>query len=159
MCVAVTNYVQDFIEKPPEKFWATSEPQDRNISDDEKAKEIQTSSLQQINTLKSFSTQTQSSDVHLQPSGRMIHNLFLGNLASSGSGSIIPLSLLQLFDLATALDDYSNDVVALPTLNNPTSTPLPAWTPVAAVLVIGVAFLPMTLQYANHKQQQKTAKN
>ena len=158
LCAAVTNYVQDFIEKPPEKFWATSEPQDRNISDDEKAKEIQTSSLQQINTLKSFSTQTQSSDVHLQPSGRMIHNLFLGNLASSGSGSIIPLSLLQLFDLATALDDYSNDVVALPTLNNPTSTPLPAWTPVAAVLVIGVAFLPMTLQYANHKQQQKTAK-
>ncbi|MDF5726015.1 MAG: DUF4335 domain-containing protein [Rhizonema sp. PD37] len=158
LCVAVTNYVQDFIEKPPEKFWATLEPQDSNISDDNEAKGIHTSSLQQINTLKSFSTQIQDSDIRLQPSGRMIHNLFLGNLASSASGSVIPLGLLQLFDLATALDDYSNDVVALPTLNNPTSTALPAWTPVAAVLVIGAAFLPMTLQYANHTQQQKTAK-
>ena len=159
LCVAVTNYVQDFIEQPPEKFWATSEPQDSNISNDDKAKDLQTSSLQQINTLKSFSTQIQGEDIRLQPNGRMIHNLYFGNLASSVSGSVIPLSLLQLFDLATALDDYSNDVVALPTLNNPTrSSALPAWTPVAAVLVIGVAFLPMTLQYANHIQKQKTAK-
>lgn len=158
LCVAVTNYVQDFIEKPPEKFWATSETQDSNISDDNQANDLQTSSLQQVNTLKSFSTRIQSSDIYLQPSGRMVHNLFLGNLANSVSGPIIPLSLLQLFDLATALDDYSNDVVALPSLNNSTSKVLPAWTPVAAVLVIGAAFLPMTLQYANHKQQQKTAK-
>ncbi|MHC5831100.1 MAG: DUF4335 domain-containing protein, partial [Nostoc sp.] len=66
-----------------------------------------------------------------------------------------------LFDLASALDEYSTDVMALPTLNSTTSTlRFPTWAPVAAVLVLGVGLLPVTWQYANNmrEKQQQTAK-
>ncbi|MHC5831317.1 MAG: DUF4335 domain-containing protein, partial [Nostoc sp.] len=88
-------------------------------------------------------------------------NLFLGSLANHASGPVIQLSLLQLFDLASALDEYSTDVMALPTLNSTTSTlRFPTWAPVAAVLVLGVGLLPVTWQYANNmrEKQQHTAK-
>lgn len=58
-------------------------------------------------------------DIFLQPNGLMTHDLHLGSLATPESGSIIPLSVLQLFDLASALDEYQADVVALPTLARP----------------------------------------
>jgi hypothetical protein len=43
-----------------------------------------------------------------------VHDLFLGTLATEGTGPAIHLSSLQLFDLATALDEYTADVVGLP---------------------------------------------
>ncbi|MEX0270599.1 DUF4335 domain-containing protein [Leptolyngbyaceae cyanobacterium UHCC 1019] len=55
-------------------------------------------------------------EIGLQPNGLMGHNLSLGNLATEESGAVIRLSTLQLFDLATALDDYSVDLLELPTL-------------------------------------------
>lgn len=162
LCAAVTNYVQEFLQMSPESFWASFlEPKDSNTAtDDSEAKDINHSS-QQTNILNSFSTQMPGADIHIQPSSYLAHNLFLGSLANQASGAVIQLSLLQLFDLATALDEYSADVVALPTLNSRTtvSPTLPAWAPVAAVLVLGVGLIPVTLQYANSiRKQQQTAK-
>jgi len=55
-------------------------------------------------------------EIGLQPNGLLGHDLSLGALATEESGSVIRLNTLQLFDLATALDDYSADLLELPVL-------------------------------------------
>jgi hypothetical protein len=76
--------------------------------------------------------------IHLQPKGLLSHDLCLGEL-STGESNVVRLSALQLFDLANALDEYSAEAIALPTLNRPTwFNATPAWAKVAAVLVLAV---------------------
>ncbi|MEH2065062.1 MAG: DUF4335 domain-containing protein [Nostoc sp.] len=153
---AVTNYVQQFLQQPPESFRVSFSTQDQSSTTLDEP-ELKSSTK----TLNSFSTQIPGASIRLEPSGYLNHNLVLGSLANHSSGPVIKLSLLQLFDLASALDEYSTDVMALPTLNSTSSTlRFPAWAPVAAVLVLGVGFLPVTLQYANNirEKQQHTAK-
>ncbi|MEH2446910.1 MAG: DUF4335 domain-containing protein [Nostoc sp.] len=158
LCDAVTTYVQQFLQQSPESFWVSlSSTQESTTALGEP--EFKSSTK----TLNSFSTQIPGANIHLEPSSYLTHNLFLGSLANHSSGPVIQLTLLQLFDLASALDEYLSDVMALPTLNSTSSTlRFPTWAPVAAVLVLGVGFLPVTWQYANNireKQQQpvKTA--
>ncbi|WP_242715743.1 DUF4335 domain-containing protein [Microcoleus vaginatus] len=72
----------------------------------------------------------------LEPRGLLAHNLFLGSLSAVESGPIVPLSTLQLFDLATALDDCAAEVMALPNLNREARRPLSSpWLKVAAMMV------------------------
>ncbi|MEG4573921.1 DUF4335 domain-containing protein [Microcoleus sp. N3A4] len=72
----------------------------------------------------------------LEPRGLLAHNLFLGSLSAAESGPVVPLSTLQLFDLATALDDSAAEVMALPNLNREPRRPLSSpWLKVAAMLV------------------------
>lgn len=59
--------------------------------------------------------------IYLQPQGLIAHSLFLGTLANSDVNPVIPLSALQLFDLATALDEYAQDLLALPDLQHSSS--------------------------------------
>jgi hypothetical protein len=152
---AVTNYVQQFLQQSPESFWVSfSSAQESSTALGEP--ELKSSTK----TLNSFSTQIPGANIRLEPSSYLTHNLFLGSLANYSSGPVIQLSLLQLFDLASALDEYSTDVMALPTLNSTSSTlRFPAWAPVAAVLVLGIGFLPVTWQYANsiREKEQQTA--
>lgn len=54
--------------------------------------------------------------IGLQSNGLLGHDLHLGSLATEESGALIRLNTLQLFDLATALDEYSVDLLELPTL-------------------------------------------
>jgi hypothetical protein len=76
--------------------------------------------------------------IHLKPKGLLSHDLCLGEL-STGESTVVRLSALQLFDLANALDEYSAEAIALPTLNRPTwFNATPAWAKVAAVLVLAV---------------------
>ncbi|MEH1917777.1 DUF4335 domain-containing protein [Nostoc sp.] len=156
LCDAVTNYVQQFLQQSPESFWVSfSGTHQSSTALDEP--ELKSSTK----TLNAFSTQIPGANIHLEPSSYLTHNLFLGSLANYSSGPVIQLSLLQLFDLASALDEYSTDVMALPTLNSTGSTlRFPAWAPIAAVLVLGIGFLPVTWQYANNirEKQQQTAK-
>ncbi|MDZ8094501.1 MULTISPECIES: DUF4335 domain-containing protein [unclassified Nostoc] len=156
LCDAVTNYVQQFLQQSPESFWVSfpSTQESSTALDDPELKSS-------TKTLNAFSNQIPGANIYLEPSSYLTHNLFLGSLANYSSGPVIQLSLLQLFDLASALDEYSTDVMALPTLNSTDSTlRFPAWAPVAAVLVLGVGFLPVTWQYANNirEKQQQTAK-
>ncbi|WP_445637040.1 DUF4335 domain-containing protein [Nostoc sp. DSM 114161] len=155
LCDAVTSYVQQFLQQSPESFWLRfSGNQESSAVLDEPELELSTK------TLNSFNTQFSGANIYLEPSSYLTHNLFLGSLANQTSGPVIQLSLLQLFDLATALDEYSTDVMALPTLNTRSSDmSFPAWAPIAAVLVLAVGFLPVTWQYANNiRQKQQTAK-
>lgn len=81
--------------------------------------------------------------IELRPRGLLSHELILGALANSVSGSVVYLSTLQLFDLANALDDYAADIVALPQLQHRSGwMPIyPHWGQIAAaaLLVIGVS--------------------
>lgn len=155
LCDAVTSYVQQFLQQPPESFWASfaSAHKSSTALDEPELKSS-------TKTLNSFSTQISGANIYLEPSSYLTHNLFLGSLANHASGPVIQLTLLQLFDLASALDEYSTDVMALPTLNSTSTLRFPTWAPVAAVLVLGVGLLPVTWQYANNmrEKQQQTAK-
>ncbi|WP_026082448.1 DUF4335 domain-containing protein [Mastigocladopsis repens] len=159
LCAVVTNYVQEFLQMSPENFWRISTTKDASIAfDDPEEKDFNNPPSQQTHTVNSF-TEIPGADIQIKPSSHLTHNLFLGSLATQASGHVIELSLLQLFDLATALDEYSADVMALPNLTPRSArSRIPTWAPVAAVLVIGVGLAPVTWQYANHVRQQETAK-
>ncbi len=162
---AVTNYVQEFLQKSPESFWANfSESKDSTkVSEHPELKGFNQTLLpeQTLKSSKSFNNfQMPGAGIHLEPSSYLAHNLFLGSLANQISGGVIQLSLLQLFDLATALDEYSAEVMALPALNRRSSTfSLPSWTPAAAVVLVALGLMPFTWQYANNiRQKHLTAK-
>jgi hypothetical protein len=159
LCDAVTSYVQEFLHQTPENFWVSfSGPQDSSkVSDESAFTDLQQSPLPvNTKTLKSFSSQIPGTKIYLEPNNYLTHNLFLGSLANQTSGNVIRLSLLQLFDLATALDEYAADVMALPTLNPKASIHRwPAWTSVAAVLALGVGLLPVTWQYVNQTRPKQ----
>ncbi|MBE9229725.1 DUF4335 domain-containing protein [Phormidium sp. LEGE 05292] len=73
--------------------------------------------------------------IYLQPRNLLSHDLFLGSLATPESGSAINLSLLQLFDLATALEEYQAEQKGLPK-NRPTSRrKLPPYWAISAAMV------------------------
>ncbi|MBU7584806.1 MAG: DUF4335 domain-containing protein [Nostoc sp. TH1S01] len=161
LCDAVTSYVQEFLQQSPESFSiGFSGFQDSaQISNNSELSDIHQSSLS-TQTLKSFASDIPKSKIYLEPGSSLTHKLHLGSLASQASSPLIQLSLLQLFDLASALDEYSADVMALPSLSTNNSVlRFPAWASVAAVLVLSVGLLPITLQYANHyrKNQPTTA--
>lgn len=81
-------------------------------------------------------------NIYLQSDGMLAHNLYLGSLATPESGQVISLSTLQLFDLATAFEQYAEELVALPHLREHKkgfATKLktaPVWAKTAAVLVL-----------------------
>lgn len=83
--------------------------------------------------------------IHLQPRGLLSHDLFLGSLATEDSGPVVHLGVLQLFDLATALDEYTAEMVALPSLQQTRAQGLlslvknpPAWVNTAAIVLLTV---------------------
>ncbi|MEO1373267.1 MAG: DUF4335 domain-containing protein [Cyanobacteria bacterium J06635_10] len=154
---AVSSYVQEILQQSPENFW-TSRVEGYSasqISETTAVENLLNSGQDIANSKNEFAV---GEDIYLQPNSHLTHQLFLGSLASSSSGYSIQLSLLQLFDLATALDEYMADVVALPssdTQQSQRSFGLPAWAPVAAVLVLGVGLMPITYQYANRLRLQR----
>ncbi|NJM73297.1 MAG: DUF4335 domain-containing protein [Scytonema sp. RU_4_4] len=165
LCAAVTGYVQEFLQMSPESFWANfsgrsfSRTEDVSVvSDETEQTNLNNFPSQETQTINSF-THVPDADIQIKPSNHLTHNLFLGSLANPASGNVIQLSLLQLFDLATALDEYSADVMALPnTTPRSARSGIPSWAPVAAVLVIAVGLAPVTWQYANSVRQKEAAR-
>ncbi len=92
---------------------------------------------------------------HLEPRGLLAHNLFLGSLTVAESGPVVGLSTVQLFDLATALDEYSNEVMALPNLSRSPkrSQPVP-WLQVAAMVVASVGVTTGAIKMLQVRQAQ-----
>lgn len=148
---AVSGYVQEILQQSPENFWASRVEAHKTSS---------TSQPTAVEDVLNLEDDIKRGNIYLQPSSNLAHQLFLGSLASPVSGSSIQLSLLQLFDLATALDEYMSDVVALPTeTQQPHRNRLavPTWAPIAAVLVLGLGLMPLTYQYANRlRERDKT---
>jgi hypothetical protein len=162
LCDAVTIYVQELLQQSPEKFSLSlsGTKESSQTLDEPEITDFQPSPLA-AKTLKSLHPQIGGARIYLEPGSYLTHKLFLGSLANPASGPVVQLSLLQLFDLATALDEYSTDVLALPNLNDSSSSlKLPVWAPVAAIMVLAVGLTPFTWQYANNirQKQQQTAK-
>jgi hypothetical protein len=161
LCTAVTNYIQQYLHKSPENFWVNA-CDNRNsvfgVPQDSQPTQTEQIPLEN-NTFTSLNNQIPSGNIYLKSSNNLTHNLYLGSLASQASAPVINLSLLQLFDLANALDEYSTDVIALPNLYQQKSVVnFPKWAPVAAVLAIAAGLTPFTLQFARNQQQTETAK-
>jgi len=95
---------------------------------------------------------------YLQPRGLLVHDLFLGALATPETGPVVSLSALQLFDLATALDEYAADVVALPKLTGSPlqRIPLPVWAGTAAAALLAVGLTPALIKLMNPPTQTTT---
>lgn len=96
--------------------------------------------------------------IYLQQNGLLSHDFFLGSLATEESGPVIHLSLLQLFDLATALDEYSSDLQTLPTVNRPVALKtLPPWAKIAAAVLVTVGLSAVGFQIIDRKTTNQTA--
>ncbi len=75
--------------------------------------------------------------VHLRPKNLLSHELVLGALATDSSGTVIQLKASQLFDLATALDEYSTEVDTLPALvPQPVQPVVPVWARAAGIILL-----------------------
>lgn len=98
-------------------------------------------------------------EIHLQPKGLLSHELCFGNLATAESGLSVDLSVLQLFDLATALDEYAAELVALPKQNNPLAWKKapPAWTSAAAMVALAVGVTGGIAYFNQQNKPQTTA--
>lgn len=89
--------------------------------------------------LQAVPPRSTSEAIALQPKGKLKHELFFGALATEESVSSTVLSTLELFDLASALDQYRADNLAMPELEHQGwlgSTP--NWLKAAAVFVFAV---------------------
>jgi Domain of unknown function (DUF4335) len=77
-----------------------------------------------------------TSDVQIRSHSLLTHELMLGSLASESSGPSVLLKVSQLYDLASALDDYTVDFQSLALISAPTwRTALPLARSAAAVLL------------------------
>lgn len=105
----VNNYVQAFLDQSQDfTSAALIDPGDRKTA-------ITATIASGEKTLPS-DRDINPGEIGLRPNGLLGHDLSLSDLATEASGAVIRLSTLQLFDLATALDDYSADLLELPTL-------------------------------------------
>lgn len=120
---AVTSYVQKFLSQ---------------------SRETLSQSAGQATTIDAEPTtnvipEKNSAGIFLQPKGILSHELHLGTLATEQSGPTIRLSAVQLADLASALDEYSTDVTALPNLERSRwGNTTPAWGTIAAAAVVTI---------------------
>lgn len=176
----VTNYIQQLLNLSPESFAnlgvetpsAPSAPPVDDVESDvwlmpqdnvPPAIDLNKSAAKS-DRMQQTATEVQAATNHheslaLKPATKLSHNLFLGSLATPETGQFIQLSVLQLFDLATALDDYARDLVALPsypTSTRTSSAPL-AWANIAAVLLVGVGVTAVGLQVYNRPNSPQTA--
>jgi hypothetical protein len=88
--------------------------------------------------------------IELKPRGLLSHELCLGTLATEESGSAVCLNVMQLFDLANALDEYAADVVSLPTWEHSGWLKSPkSWLSIAAVTVVAVGTTTSLLRFVS----------
>ncbi len=147
---AVNFYIQHFLgESRPWETSLTSEAKDSLGKTDSAPARSPVILHESLNPSETTIFESNSSEAqknadlpvhpHLKPRGLLSHNLFLGSLTVAESGPVVPLSTVQLFDLATALDQYSSEVMALPNLGRSPQRPLASpWIKVAAMVVASV---------------------
>ncbi len=143
---AVSTYVQDLLNQSLDRFKATVY-----------AGEPPSSAHLNLDGLKDPAA-APSRKICLQPGSGLAHNFFLGPLATNESGPVIQLSVLQLFDLATALDENSADMVSLQGVSQPKRAfSQPAWANIAAILLLGVGLTIAVMQVLKWNPQKQTA--
>jgi hypothetical protein len=107
---------------------------------------------------RSLKSRSLATDIYLEPKGLLAHNLFLGHLATEESGPFVNLSVTQLFDLATALDEYAAEAVALPAPNGLSwKKGAPTWAYTAAAVVAAVGVTATTMKLLDRPKTQTVA--
>ncbi len=144
---AVKTYVQNLLNQSLERFKAmVCAPA---------LPSLDTASSTHFNLDAPKPTTASSRQIFLQPGGGLAHEIFLGPLATKESGPIIHLSVLQLFDLATALDEYAADILALPVPGRRSASSSRAGLGIAAILLLAVGLTTAVVQFLNWKNPQK----
>lgn len=154
---AVIVYVQELLNQSPAQFTAQISSQEAST---DSTTSVANPQIVVSPANSSDSMPLRAQQIFLKPGTGLFHELFLGSLATPVTGPVVQLSVLQLFDLATALDEYEADIVALPSLHRRSrvSTTPPAWATIAAGLTIAVGLFAV-LQQLNRPAQQQTVTN
>ncbi len=126
---AVSAYTQEFLGQSLVPL-----PDERLRSEPSQAEpEVQTADL----SGEAAATVTLPVPLHLRPRNLLSHELVLGSLATEASGAVIQLKASQLFDLATALDEYGAEIETLPAqVPQPARPSVPVWARAAGVILL-----------------------
>ena len=91
----------------------------------------------------------------LKPKSLLAHELLFGSLANEASGTGITLSAVQLFDLATALDEYSTELETLPQLNpSKKKKAIRVWATAAAGVILTVGLSTVGVKIFNPSESE-----
>ena len=171
----VTTYVQEFLDNSPNlpsQMENTGEENDSNIplqhpdtkiqedttTEDTMAEDtIESPDAKIVNPYSQPSIKNQN--IYVQPRDLLTHDLFLGSLANKESGKFISLSMLQLFDLAIALDECQTDLEKSPQFqSNGEVKPIPEWLRTAMLIIVTAGLTAFGIQlynrYAISQRQQ-----
>lgn len=94
-------------------------------------------------------------EIKIKPDGLLYHDLFLGTLTSNQPDLFVHLSVLQLFDLATALAEYRAEAEDLPYLKSVEKT-TPQWLKTALLIIISTGCLTGIIRLINLYRQPQT---
>ena len=141
----ISNYVQDFLQQPPRSLplLVGAAPNNEQTTIEKKN--------------KSFVSSTATP--YLQPKGLVSHQLFFDPLATEATGKPeVQLTAVQLFDLATALEQCSAELPLLPDLLQSSRSkrkviPLHRAAAATVVLAVGVTAA-TTFQLLNQSQSE-----
>ncbi len=155
---AVDGYVQHFLEPSPNQLVASGNS--KAVGHATRSPEVTPLTLLTLPTpQEENATTVATQQIHVQSKGLLSHSLFLGKLANEESGSVVDLSATQLFDLATALDEYAAEVVSLPKLNQPSWKPeSSAWMRTAASMLLAVGVTAAVIKLLEKPQPVEQAK-
>ena len=154
----ITTYVQEFInsstELPPDEQNIPLEENDSNtqLEDSQSKKQENTAPI------TNYQISLEKQEIYLRSRDLLTHELFLGRLANKESGSFISLSMLQLYDLAIALDECQTDLQTLPQFQlDSEANRIPEWLG-SGILIMITAGLTITAiklydRYAISKKQ------
>ncbi|NEO57515.1 MAG: DUF4335 domain-containing protein [Okeania sp. SIO3B5] len=164
----VTTYVQEFLSKSPElpldnenkgeennSTTTESNSQTKIQEETTEVAEVADAKLSIPNSPPPINGQS----IYLQPRDLLNHDLFLGSLATKESGSFITMSMLQLFDLAIALDECQTDIQTLPQFKSDGEVkPLPEWLQTMILIIISAGLTASAIKlydrYAIIRKQQ-----
>ncbi|MGK7874906.1 MAG: DUF4335 domain-containing protein [Xenococcaceae cyanobacterium] len=160
---AVTSYVQDFLQQPPTILpltFGTSVAPSPSTPDEAETSSPDGSSVLEPSEEADDEEKTNPlvalpSTPSLKPRGLLAHELFFGSLATEASGPVIKLSALQLFDLATALEEYSAEVAPLPALNRSTGRKATiVWASTAAAVLLAMGLTTVGVRVFNQSNTE-----
>ena len=99
-----------------------------------------------------------NSEIKIKPDGLLYHDLFLGNLSKNSTNLFIHLSVLQLFDLSAALEEYITESENLSNLKSLEKT-TPEWLKTILFIIISIGCLTGTIKLINlyRQPQNQTA--
>jgi hypothetical protein len=135
---AVNNYIQKFLAYPAVENMAEKPA-------------VNNSAL----TVQQHFAIPDHTDIYLQPRNLLIHDLCLGKLTTNQAIASIPLSVLQLFDLSTVLNECQTDLV---TELDDEHQSVPAWLKSVGLIFLTAGFTALAIKgYDYYVTSQKPA--